>query len=95
MTATQVGSLESVKTLLAAGATLDARDKNFQQTALMVAVRANHPELVRYFIEQGASVNAQTRTAEAPRWVLPNSVPASATASASYAAACPSAGRAT
>ena len=75
MTAAQVGSLESVKTLLAAGATLDARDKNFQQTALMVAVRANHPELVRYFIEQGASVNAQTRTAEAPRWVLPNSVP--------------------
>src|SRR6185436_20122529 len=75
MTAAQVGSLDSVKTLLAAGATLDARDKTFQQTALMVAVRANHPELVRYFIEQGASVNAQTRTAEAPRWVLPNSVP--------------------
>jgi len=75
MTAAQVGSLESVKTLLAAGATLDARDKNFQQTALMVAVRANHPDLVRYFIEQGAAVNAQTRTGEAPRWVLPNSVP--------------------
>jgi len=75
MTAAQVGSLESVKTLLAAGATLDARDKTFQQTALMVAVRANHPDLVRYFIEQGAAVNAQTRTGEAPRWTLPNSVP--------------------
>jgi ankyrin len=75
MTAAQVGSLDSVKTLLAAGATLDARDKNFQQTALMVAVRANHPDLVRYFIEQGAAVNLQTRTGETPRWVLPNSVP--------------------
>ena len=75
MTAAQVGSLDSVKTLIAAGATLDARDQNFQQTALMVAVRANHPDLVRYFIEQGASVNTQTRTGDVPRWVLPNSVP--------------------
>jgi len=75
MTAAQVGSLESVKTLLNAGATLDARDKTFQQTALMAAVRANHPEIVRYFIEQGAAVNAQTRTGAAPRWTLPNSVP--------------------
>jgi ankyrin repeat protein len=74
-TASQVGSLDSVKTLLAAGATLDARDQAFQQTALMVAVRANHPDVVRYFIGQGASVNAQTRAGAAPRWVLPNSVP--------------------
>src|SRR5262245_32489436 len=75
MAAALVGSLDSVKALLAAGATLDARDRAFQQTALMVAVRANHPELVRYFIEQGASANAQTRTGDTPRWVLPNSVP--------------------
>jgi len=75
MTAAQVGSLDTVKALLAAGATLDARDRTFQQTALMVAVRANHPELVRFFIEQGASVSAQTRTGDTPRWVLPNSVP--------------------
>jgi uncharacterized protein len=75
MAAAQVGSLDSVKALLAAGATLDARDKTFQQTALMIAVRANHPDLVEYFIQQGASVNAQTRTGDTPRWVLPNSVP--------------------
>jgi ankyrin repeat protein len=75
MAAAQVGSLDSVKTLLGAGAVLDARDKTFQQTALMIAVRANHPDLVGYFIQQGASVNAQTRTGETPRWVLPNSVP--------------------
>jgi len=75
VTAAQVGSLDSVKALLAAGATLDARDKTFQQTALMAAIRANQTEIVRYFIQQGASVNAQTRTGDAPRWVLPNSVP--------------------
>jgi len=75
MMAALVGSLDTVQALLAAGATLDARDKTFQQTALMVAVRANHPELVRYFIVQGAAVNTQTRTGETPRWVLPNSVP--------------------
>jgi uncharacterized protein len=75
MAAAQVGSLDSVKALLAAGATLDARDKTFQQTALMAAIRANQTEIVRYFIQQGASVNAQTRTGDAPRWVLPNSVP--------------------
>ena len=73
--AAQVGSLDTVKALLAAGATLDARDRTFQQTALMVAVRANHPDLVRFFIAEGASVNTQTRTGETPRWVLPNSVP--------------------
>jgi ankyrin len=75
MAAVQVGSLDSVKALLAAGATLDARDRTFQQTALMVGVRANHPELVGYLIQQGALVNVQTRTGDAPRWVLPNSVP--------------------
>ena len=64
-----------VKALLAAGAALDAQDKTFQQTALMVAVRANHPPARRLFLEQGADVNAQTRTGETPRWVLPNSVP--------------------
>jgi ankyrin repeat protein len=75
MLAAKVGSLDTVKALLGGGATLDARDANFQQTALMVAVRSNHPLLVKFFIEQGAAVNSQTRTGETPRWVLPNSVP--------------------
>jgi ankyrin repeat protein len=75
MAAASIGSLDSVKALLGAGATIDARDKTFQQTALMFAVRANHAELVSYLLQEGASVNAQTRTGDAPRWVLPNSVP--------------------
>src|SRR6185295_15060598 len=37
--------------------------------------RANHPDLVRYFLAHGAEVNARTRIGETPKWVLPNSVP--------------------
>ncbi len=75
MTAVRVGTLDAIRELLDRGATLDARDPTFQQTALMLAVRQNHPEVVRFLVERGAEVNVKTRTGEAPRWVLPNSVP--------------------
>jgi ankyrin repeat protein len=41
----------------------------------MVAVRENHPAIVKSLIDQGADVNARTRTGQTPGWVLPNSVP--------------------
>src|SRR5438045_3811828 len=44
MAAAKVGSVDAVKTLLDHGATLDARDPAFQQTALMMAVRDDHPD---------------------------------------------------
>src|SRR5207248_8404913 len=47
MTAASVGDLGSVKVLVDRGATVDTRDRNFQQTALMFAVRDNHPDVVR------------------------------------------------
>jgi uncharacterized protein len=75
MTAVRVGALDAVRVLLEGGAMLDARDPTFQQTALMLAVRENHPQVVRFLVERGAQVNARTRTGEAPRWILPNSVP--------------------
>jgi ankyrin repeat protein len=75
VTATGLGSLDAVQALIDAGAVVDAKDKTFQQSALMVAVRANHPPLVKLFLDKGADVNARTRTGETPRWVLPNSVP--------------------
>ena len=76
MIATAAGNLEAVKVLLDRGAALDARDPEFQQTALMVAVRENHPAIVRYLVdERHADVNAKTRTGRTPPWVLPNSVP--------------------
>src|SRR5712691_8748507 len=75
MTAARVGTLDAVKVLLDGGATLDATDPMFQQTALMVAVRENHPDVVKFFVERGAQVNAKTRTGDTPPWILPNSVP--------------------
>jgi ankyrin repeat protein len=75
MTASKVGNLDSVALLLDRGAAVDARDPEFQQTALMVAVRENHPDVVRLLVEHHADVNARTRTGKTPPWVLPNSVP--------------------
>jgi uncharacterized protein len=73
--ATERGSVDAVQALIDAGAVADARDRTFQQSALMVAVRANHPPLVKLFLDKGVDVNARTRTGDVPRWTLPNSVP--------------------
>ncbi len=75
MTASGVGNVDAVKTLLDHGAAVDARDPAFQQTALMVAIRENHPDVVALLVARGANVNLQTRTGPTPQWVLPNSVP--------------------
>src|SRR5437764_1354008 len=66
---------DTLMLLLDRGAAVDARDPEFQQTALMLAVRENHPAIVRLLVEQHADVNARTRTGKTPAWVLPNSVP--------------------
>jgi ankyrin repeat protein len=75
MTAARIGNLEAVRTLLDGGAKVDTSDPSFKQTALMIAVRENHPEVVALLAKRGANVNAQTRTGETPGWILPNSVP--------------------
>ena len=75
MTATRVGNVDAVKTLLEHGAAVDTRDPAFEQTALMMAVREDHPDVVKLLLDRGAAVNAQTRTGQAPQWILPNSVP--------------------
>jgi len=54
---------------------VDAKDPEFRQTALMIAVRENHPPVVQLLVERHADVNAKTRTGNTPPWVLPNSVP--------------------
>jgi ankyrin repeat protein len=73
--AARVGRLDAVTVLLDRGAMVDATDATYQQTALMVAVRENHPDIVKQMIARGASVNAKTRIGRTPQWVLPNSVP--------------------
>jgi len=75
MTTAKVGDLESVKVLLDRGAKVDTTDPTYQQTALMIAVREDHADVVRLLVERGANVNAQTRTGQTPGWILPNSVP--------------------
>jgi ankyrin repeat protein len=87
MMAARIGNLDAVTVLLDRGAVLDARDREFEQTALMVAVRENHPEVVRTFVERHADVPR--------RGCCPTRCRASATGSASSAADCRSAGRAT
>src|SRR5580693_538518 len=66
MTAAKVGDVASVRVLADAGAKIDTRDPAFQQTALMMAVRGNRTEVVRFLVERHADVNAQTRTGQAP-----------------------------
>src|SRR6266850_2020660 len=75
MTATKVGSVDAVKTLLDHGAQIDSRDPAYQQTALMMAVREDHPDVVKLLVDRGAKVSVQTRTGATPAWILPNSVP--------------------
>jgi ankyrin repeat protein len=75
MLAAGVGSLDAARVLLEHGATLDAKDAQFEQTALMVAVRENHPQVVKLLVELGADVNAKTRVGPTPPFILPNSVP--------------------
>ena len=71
MTAAASGSEQAVAALLDGGAAVDARDPSFEQTALMFAVREDHPDTVRLMIKRGADVNAQTRVGEAPEFRPP------------------------
>ena len=71
MTATRTGSPAALKALLERGATVDAREPEFQQTALMIAVREDHDEAVGALLAAGASPNVQTRKGPIPAFVLP------------------------
>jgi ankyrin repeat protein len=75
MMAAKVGVLEAAKVLLDGGAKVDTTDPTYKQTALMFAVRDNHPDIVQLLVDRGTDVNAKTRQGETPGWILPNSVP--------------------
>jgi ankyrin len=53
--------VDSVKALLINGAEADAREKNADQTALMWAAAARHPDVVKTLLEVGANVSARSR----------------------------------
>ena len=71
MTAARTGSPAALRALLERGAKVDAREPEFQQTALMIAVREDHDEAVAALLAAGASPNAQTRKGPIPAFVPP------------------------
>src|SRR4029079_980836 len=54
MTAARAGNADAVKTLLAQGADVNARESYKGQTALMWAAAERHPEVVKVLLEHGA-----------------------------------------
>jgi ankyrin repeat protein len=76
MVASEVGDVAAVRELLDGGAKVDAREPGFMQTAIMFAVRENHPALVKLLIDRGANVNAKSRVGPTPEWFKPNSAAA-------------------
>ena len=71
MAAAQSGGVEAVKLLLDNEAEIDAREPDFEQTALMFAVRENDVATVKLLIERGANVDAQTVIGPTPANRLP------------------------
>jgi ankyrin repeat protein len=72
MMAARKGCTNCVQSLLEKGADVNARDKEFQQTALMLAAWGGHAEIVHHLIRAGADVNAHTRLGRMPEFVPPN-----------------------
>ena len=71
MTAARTGSPAALRVLIERGARVDATEPEFQQTALMIAVREDHDEAVGVLLGAGASPNAQTRKGPVPAFVPP------------------------
>lgn len=66
MTAARTGNVDTVKSLLAHGANVNAKESARRQTALMWAVAEKHPEVVRLLIDRGADVRARSTSGFTP-----------------------------
>jgi ankyrin repeat protein len=62
MNCARTGNPESVKALIDAGAKVNAKEPEHDQTALMWAAAEKHPEAVRVLLAAGADVRARSRT---------------------------------
>jgi ankyrin repeat protein len=60
MAAARAGNVVAVKALLAHGAQVNVAESAQKQTALMWAVAAQHPDVVRMLVEAGADIRART-----------------------------------
>jgi ankyrin repeat protein len=56
--AAHTGNVGVAKLLIARGAAVDARERWFSETPLMLAAAGNHPAMVKYLSQVGADVNA-------------------------------------
>lgn len=72
MNAARLGDVEPVQALLDGGANANAKDTAAQSTALMVAVRENHPDIVKLLIAHNAEIDASTRIGPRPAFRAPN-----------------------
>jgi hypothetical protein len=60
-------NFEEVKDLIAKGADVNAKDKNYgDSTALHIAVENGNPEIVKYLLDMGAKINARDRQRRTP-----------------------------
>ena len=57
------GDIDTVRTLLAKGADVNAED-NDGNTALMASAKNGHTNIVQVLLKQGADVNAKTKSGE-------------------------------
>src|SRR5688572_8451404 len=71
ITAARTGNPATLRALIERGARVDAREPEFQQTALMIAVREDHAPAVEVLLGAGASADAQTRKGPVPAFVPP------------------------
>src|SRR5207302_7567166 len=61
MNCARTGIGPSVKALIAAGANVNMKEPEHDQTALMWAAAEKHPEAVRLLLEAGADIRARSR----------------------------------
>ena len=77
MQAARHGSADVVKELLSLDVEVDARDPRYEQTALMLAIRANSNDAAAALISAGADVNARSKLEPEPEPRLPSESAAS------------------
>ena len=71
MSAVRSGAAEAARLLIGRGANINARETQFQQSALMLAARGEEPRMVELLLKAGAEMDLRTRVGPEPRFRLP------------------------
>lgn len=74
-TVCQLGYGCAVKTLLAAGADINARNKGGQTPLHRAALNSENPAVVRVLLDAGVNLNAKTNHGKTPFDLIPNDSP--------------------